>query len=89
MKDKSKLTLLGVVLRVLYDLYRKNTINSENKSYFEFLETCGKEIRYSLEEDPDFKNIYQGSDIVKAFEELNNVLKKVLFDDKKSLENKH
>ena len=76
MKDKNKLKLLGVILRVLYNQYRKNTIDFKNECYFEFLESCGKEIRYSLEEDPDFKNIYQGSDIIKAIEELNSVLRK-------------
>ena len=81
MKDENKLKLIGAISRIVYDLYRKNTINSENKPYFEFLEACGKEIRNSLEEHPDFKNIYQGSDIVKAIEELYNVLKKSFIEE--------
>jgi len=75
MKDENKLKLIGAISRIVYDLYRKNTINSNNQPYFEFLEACGNEIRITLEEHPDFKNVYQGSDIVKTFEELYNVLK--------------
>ncbi len=76
MKDENKLRITGALLRIGYDVFKKNTIDSDNKSYLDVLEACGKGIRASLENDPEFNNIYQGSDIIKALEELYNSIKK-------------
>ena len=76
MKEENKLKLLGAFLRIGYNVVKESTINSENKPYFDVLEACGKEIRNNLEEDPELKNVYKGSDVIKTSEELYNAVKK-------------
>ncbi len=80
MKDENKLRIFGAILKIGYDVYKENTENSENKPYFDVLEECGKGIRAIFEEDLEFRNMYQGSDIIKAGEELYNSIKRAYKD---------
>ena len=81
MKDENKLKIIGALFRGGYEALKKDTVTSENKTYFDILEACGRGIRKLLEGDPDLKNVYKGSDVVRVGKELYDSIKNTFEDE--------
>ena len=74
-KKKEDLFLSGA-LRLGYEILKKNIKNPKYDSVFEFFESVGKEFRTVIENDPDYKDLYTGADIVRKGTEFWEELRK-------------
>lgn len=75
--EKEDKIFLGGILRFGYEILKSNLKTDKNESFFDFAESLGGNIRDSLEEDPRYKEVYQGADIVRKGKEFWDEIKKL------------
>ncbi len=76
MSEKDEDMILGGALRAGYEILKANLKTEKNESFFGFVESLGKEVRGAYEED--FKDMYNGADIVKKGKDFWDSLKKII-----------
>lgn len=69
MDDDQKL-LLGGVLRFGYEILKANLKEEDKEDFFDFAESFGKDAREILEQNPKYKRIFEGADLIRKGKEF-------------------